>query len=192
MTQGIIRYILFLLAYVPIYFIAALKTIDTTTIDKCGVLLTFRQIALNNIIPISLVLISFLLIVYFKVYSRLTLKPKGNPLFTIKSIKSQHKEYITYLGTYILPFVALETKTVFDMAAVTFMFLNMGFIFSKTTLIYTNPTLAFFGYDIFEIETEDGKIYDCITKDNFSQNEKLIGIKLGANTFIISKWTNQH
>lgn len=192
MTQGIIRYILFLLAYLPIYFIAALKTIDPTTTDKCGVVLTFTQIALNNIIPISLALVSLLLIIYFKIYSRLTLKPKGNPLFTIKAIKTQHKEYITYLGTYILPFVALETPTFFDMAAVTFMFLTIGFIFSKTTLIYTNPTLVFFGYNIFEIETEDGNTYDCITKDSFSQNDKPKGIKLGTNTFIISKWTNQH
>lgn len=191
MTQGIIRYILFLLAYVPIYFIAALKTIDPTTTDKDGIALTFRQISLNNLIPISLILVSFLLIIYFKIYSRLTLKPKGNPLFTIKAIKPQHKEYITYLGTYVLPFVALETKTVFDMAAVTFMFLTIGFIFSKTSLIYTNPTLAFFGYDIFEIETEDGKIYDCITQDSFSQYDKPRGIKLGTNTFIISRWTNQ-
>jgi hypothetical protein len=190
MTQGIIRYILFLLAYVPIYFIAAFKTIDATTKDCYGAMLSCKQIALNNLIPISLFLVSFLLIIYFKVYSQLTLKPKGNPLFTIKTIKPQHKEYITYLGTYILPFVALETKTVFDMAALTFMFLTIGFIFSKTTLIYTNPTLAFFGYDIFEVETEEGKIYDCITKDTFSQNDKPRGIKLGTNTFIISKWIN--
>lgn len=190
MTQGIIRYILFLLAYVPIYLIAALKTIDPTTTDKCGFKLTSNQIALNNVIPILLVIVSFLLIIYFKIYSKLTLKPKGNPLFTIKTIKAQHKEYISYLGTYILPFVALETKTVFDMIAVTFMFLTIGFIFSKTKLIYTNPTLTFFGYDIFEIETEDGKTYDCITKDSLSTNDKPRGIKLGTNTFIISKWTN--
>lgn len=189
MTQGIIRYILFLLAYVPIYIIAALKTIDPTITDSCGVALTCKQIAINNLIPISLILISLLLITYFKIYSKLTLRPKGNPLFTIRTIKPQHKEYITYLGTYILPFVALETKTVFDMAAVTFMFLTIGFIFSKTTFIYTNPTLAFFGYDIFEIETEDGKTYDCISKDSFAENDKPKGIKLGTNTFIISKWT---
>src|SRR5690606_15419146 len=98
MTQGIIRYILFLLAYVPIYLIAALKTINPTTTDQCGVALPFKQIFLNNIIPTSLVLFSFLLIIYFKIYSRLTLKPKGNPLFTVKAIKPQHKEYVTYLG----------------------------------------------------------------------------------------------
>ncbi len=77
------------------------------------------------------------------------------------------------------------------MAAVTFMFLTIGFIFSKTNLIYTNPTLAFFGYDIYEIETEEGKMYDCITKDKFAANDKPKGIKLGTNTFIISKWTKQ-
>jgi hypothetical protein len=190
MTQGIIRYILFLLAYLPIYIIAALKTIDSSTTDKNGCLLNYQQIMFNNLIPISLVLLSVLLTLYFIIYSRLTLNPKGNPLFKIKTIKPQHKEYITYLGTYILPFVALETKTFLDMIAVTFMFLTIGFIFSKTTLIYTNPTLAFFGYDIFEIETEEGKTYDCITKDSFNVDDKPRGIRLGENTFIISKWKN--
>lgn len=192
MAQGFVRYILFLLAYVPIYIIAALKTIDSKTTDLKGCELPLKDIVSNNFIPIGLVLLSVILIIYFKVYSTMALKPKGNPIFKIKSIKPQHKEYVTYLGTYILPFVALETKTSFDMIAVTFMFLTIGYIFSKTTLIYTNPTLIFFGFDIYEIETEDGKIYDCITKETFNENDKPRGIKLGDKTFIISKWKNSN
>jgi hypothetical protein len=188
MTQGIIRYILFLLAYAPIYIIVALKTVDNQTLDKSGQSITKYQILLNNIFPISLIIFTIILILYFKLYSKFNLKPKGNPLFTIKSIKSQHKEYITYLGTYILPFISLETNTVFDVIAFIFMFLTIGFIFSKTTLIYTNPTLAFFGYDIYEIETDDGNTYDCITRDRFSAKDRPSGIKLGDNTFIISQW----
>ncbi|MGB0933710.1 MAG: anti-phage protein KwaA [Lishizhenia sp.] len=189
MNQSIIRYILFLLAYVPIYIITALKTTNTSLVNKDNIPLTFCEIASNNQIPIFLFTFSFLLIIYFFIYSRIALKPKGNPKFTIKEIKQQHKEYVTYLGTYILPFIALETKTTMDIIAVTFMFLTIGFIFSKTNLIYTNPTLAFFGYEIYEIETDKGKKYDCISKDIFSIGEKPKGIKLGINTFMISKWT---
>jgi len=192
MTQGFVRYILFLLAYAPIYIIAALKTIDKTVVDATGKRLTNNEILLNNIVPIFLVGFSILLVIYFLIYSKLSLRPKGNPIFKIKSIKPQHKEYVTYLGSYILPFVALETKTVFDMIAVTFMFLTIGFIFSKTNLIYTNPTLAFFGYDIYELETDKGEIYDCISKDTFIANEQPRGIKLGDKTFIISKWKNNN
>jgi hypothetical protein len=192
MTRGIIRYILFLLAYIPIYVIAALKTIDSTLTTNPGQPLSYRDIALNNIIPISLIALSVLLIIYFKIYSQLSLRPKGNPIFTIKTIAPQHKEYITYLGTYILPFVALETKTPFDMIAVAFMFLTIGFIFSKTNLIYTNPTLAFFGYDIYEIEDSAGNKYDCISKDTFKVEDRPRGIKLGDKTFIISIWKSNN
>lgn len=188
MNKAIVRYLLFLIAYIPIYIIAAIKTIDSRAIDALGQSMSFKEIALNNRMPISLVAFSIVLILYFKIYSWLALKPKGNPIFTIKKIKPQDKEYVTYLGTYLLPFVALETKTALDIIAVAFMFLTIGYIFSKTNLIYTNPTLAFFGYDIFEIETETGQKIDCISKEVFKIDEKPKGLKLGENTFIISKW----
>jgi hypothetical protein len=188
MNQKVIRYILFLLAYVPIYIITAIKTANTTLVNNIGLSYTNMEILSHNIIPLFLIILSLLLIGYFLIYSKLALKPKGNPKFTIKKIQQQHKEYVTYLGTYILPFIALETKTTMDIIAVTFMFLTIGFIFSKTNLIYTNPTLAFFGYDIYEIETEEGKKYDCISKDAFNTGDKPKAIKLGNSTFIISQW----
>jgi hypothetical protein len=192
MKQGLVRYLLFLLAYVPIYVIVALKTIDDRIIDKTKKLLSIKDILINNTIPVSLFLFSFVLIVYFLAFSRLSLKPRGNPIFKIKTVKIQHKEYVTYLGTYILPFVSLQSKGVYDMVAILFMFLTIGYIFSKTNLIYTNPTLVFFGYDIYEIETEDGKIYDCISKDKFIIGERPSGIRLGENTYIIKKWKNNN
>jgi hypothetical protein len=187
MRRGIVRYLLFLLAYIPIYIIAALKTINKDIFTPTGEYLPIKKIIYLNLIPLSLIILAILLVIYFKIYSRLALKPKGNPIFKISAISPQHKEYVTYLGTYILPFVAIETKTIFDVIAIVFMFLTIGFIFSKTNLIYTNPTLAFFGYDIYEVEDTNGNKYDCITKDVFSNGEMPRGIKLADKTFIISK-----
>lgn len=122
MLKGLIRYILFLLAYIPIYIIGALKNINPDLVDKEGTKLTIQQVLLNNCIPIAFICLTILLIIYFKIYSRLALSPKGNPIFTIKKISPQHKEYITYLGTYILPFVGMKTANIFDVFAVIFMF----------------------------------------------------------------------
>ncbi len=192
MTQGLVRYFLFLLAYTPIYIIAALKTAYTNIETSNFNYLCIKEIASYNLIPLCLLGLTIILSCYFFIYSRLALKPKGNPIFIIKSISPQHKEYVTYLGTYILPFVALEVNTILDMIAVVFMFLTIGFIFSKTNLIYTNPTLAFFKYDIYEVEDSNGNKYDCITKDIFLPGDRPKGLKLGDKTFIISQWKNKN
>ena len=94
---------------------------------------------------------------------------------------------MAYLGTYILPFIALKTTTIFDVLAVGLMFVTIGLIYSRTKLIYTNPTLIFFGFDIYEITDENGNLYDCISKDKLIEGQKVIGRKLGDNIFIIAK-----
>jgi hypothetical protein len=185
------RFILFLFAYIPIYIIAALKSIDPTLYNKYG-FIGMKAVFFNNKEAAALVLLSLVLLLYFKVYETLSLKASGNSILTIKNINSQNKEYITYLGTYILPFIALETKTVFDVLAYIFLFLTMGFVYARTNLIYTNPMLMLFKYEIFEvIDSEDEKLI-CITKDKLKSGDKPIGIALGEKTFILSKWKTEN
>lgn len=191
MRQSFVRFLLFLLAYIPIYLIAAIKSLDIRLIDTKGYAYNLRDILLNNILSILLLFLIVLLIIYFKSYFRLAIKPKGNPIFAIKSFKQQHKEYVTYLGTYILPFVAFKSQSFLDIISIIVMFLTIGYIYSKSNLIYTNPTLTFFGFDIYEVEDENNNKYDCITKDKFTVGDKPIGIKLGENTYIISKWKSE-
>ena len=187
MANGFVRYILFLIAYIPVYLIAALKSINDALTDDKGVPYSTNQIISNNWMPISLLIVSIVLILYFIFYSHFALKPKGTPLFTIKKITQQRKEYITYLGTYILPFIGLQASNIFDVMAVVLMFLTIGFIYCKTNLIYTNPTLVLFGFDIFEVETNDGYVYDCISKYAFNVGDKPTGRKIAENTLILEK-----
>lgn len=185
------RFILFLFAYIPIYIIAALKSINPALYNKYG-FIGIDGIIKNNIETTCLLILTISLLVYFKVYESLSLKASGNSILTIKSINSQNKEYITYLGTYILPFIALETKTVFDVLAYIFLFLTMGFVYARTNLVYTNPMLMFFKYEIYEItDTEDEKIV-CITKEKLKVGDKPKGIALGEKTYILAKWRKEN
>ena len=153
---------------------------------------SFYNTIKHNRTSIYLVLLVIFLLLFFYIYSRISLKAQGNPKFEIKEINTHNKEYITYLGTYILPFIALETKTVYDIAAYIILFITMGLIYVRTNLIYTNPMLLFFGYDLFEvIDAKNNKLV-CISKDQFKSGDKPIGIKLGENTYIISKWKKEN
>ena len=187
MRPSFIRFLLFLLAYLPIYIIGALKTIQRPLRDPDGNWLEWSFIWRNNIVPLFLVSLAVLLVLYFVIYFSKGIKPHGTPLFTIKEIKPQHKEYVTYLGTYILPFIALKSNSIFDIIAVALMFITIGIIYSKTKLIFTNPTLIFFGFDIYEVTDENGNTYDCISKNKLQTGDKVTGKKLGDNIFIIAK-----
>lgn len=188
----ITRFILFLFAYIPIYFILALKSFNSTVLTNKNGFNSLYHIFKHNYIPLFLVLLAVFLLLYFYIHSHFNLKSAGNPKFEIKSIQPQNKEYITYLGTYILPFIALETKTPYDIAAYVILFITMGLIYIRTNLIYTNPMLLFFGYDLYEVIDIKENKFVCITKDQFKSGEKPIGIKLGENTFIISKWKKEN
>jgi hypothetical protein len=186
------RFILFLFAYVPIYFILALKSFNENVLYTNNRFNSFYHIIKNNRTSISLILLVIILMLFFYIYSKISLKAQGNPKFEIKEISTQNKEYITYLGTYILPFIALETKTLYDIAAYIVLFITMGLIYVRTNLIYTNPMLLFFGYDLFEIIDNNNNKLVCISKEHFKNGDKPIGIKLGENTYIISKWKKEN
>jgi hypothetical protein len=194
MGQTLSRFILFLFAYIPIYFIVAFKSINPGIFSTDGSAKPLKEVVKLNAIPVLLIGLVIMLLLFFAIFQRIALRASGNPRFTIKSIGSQNKEYITYLGTYILPFVALETKTIFDVIAYVFLFLTMGYIYSKTTLVFTNPMLMFFGYELYEVTDTTDRKYVCIIKAKvkLKASDKPIGIKLGENTYLLSKWKKEN
>lgn len=193
MMNFLLKYYLFLLAYLPLYLIVAVKSLRKPFYDDCGGLLPITDLIESNLLSTLLLVFFFFLLFSFLIYTKLIFKAqKGNRLFKIAKIESQQEKYIEYLGTYILPFIALETKSVFDTIAFALMFLTLGYIYIKTNLIYTNPTLTFFNFNLIKVITEKDKTYDCLTRDNFGIGDEPTGNKLSQDTYIIRKWTAQN
>ena len=187
MTNSVAKFFLFLIAYVPIYFIAGLKSIDPNFYYECGDRMPISTIFWNNKFPIILFLLGIILILYFIYLSKTILNPKGTPLLTISEIKPFRKEYVTYLGTYILPFIGFSSNSVFDIIALILMFITIGLIYIKTDLIFTNPTLSLFGFDLFEVKDENDKNYIALAKDKLEKGDRPKGKKLSHNTLILKK-----
>jgi hypothetical protein len=57
-----------------------------------------------------------------------------------------------------------------NLVATAFLFLLIGFIYTKTNLLYANPTLALLGYYISLATFEDGEERTVISKGKLKKN----------------------
>jgi hypothetical protein len=88
----------------------------------------------------------------------------------ITRIRNSGIEYLSYLATYIIPFIGLKFNTWNNLLATSLLFTVIGFIYTKTNLLYANPTLALFGYYIFHATFEDGEERVVISKGKLKKN----------------------
>lgn len=99
---------LFFVSYIPLFFILAVQNLDDKLVDVNGVKFGISQILLNNILPIiffSLSVVSFLYyILFIKINGTAGFR---NPKKIIR-VKNSGVEYLSYLATYIIPFIGLK------------------------------------------------------------------------------------
>lgn len=171
MLKNVTLYALFLVSYIPLFVILAIQNVKTDLVSSVGVRLELSQILLNNLISIILLVISLLSLGYYFIFIKVNASAGFRSPKKILSIKNSGAEYLSYLATYILPFVGLKFDSIPNLAATALLFVVIGFIYTRTNLIYANPTLALFGYYIFSATFEDGLEKTIISKGKVKANE---------------------
>jgi hypothetical protein len=104
----------------------------------------------------------------------------------ITKIEDQNYEHLTFLTTYIIPFlrVKLEGK---DLVVTILLLIIIGAIFIKTNLFYKNPTLALLGYKLYKVDTEKSNGLIFISKENLKLGDKVHHILLNDNVYFVKK-----
>lgn len=104
----------------------------------------------------------------------------------ITKIEDQNYEHLTFLTTYIIPFlrVKLEGK---DLFVTILLLIIIGAIFIKTNLFYKNPTLALLGYKLYKVDTEKSNGLIFISKENLKLGDKVHHILLSDNVYFVKK-----
>ena len=64
---------------------------------------------------------------------------------TIKGVENISNNHLSFLATYILPFVTFDFNDNRNWIILIFMLVIIGIIYVKTNFFYTNPTLSLFG-----------------------------------------------
>ncbi len=62
-----------------------------------------------------------------------------------------------YLIVYIFPFIVFDYTDPFNIGAFLILFLAIGAVQVRSNKLYANPVLAFFRYNIYKVEDDNGK-----------------------------------
>lgn len=183
--RKIIQILLFIISYAPLYLILFFQNLNDD-IYKKG---TYEFIGFEELIKLNITSISFLLLIvvsislYF-VFFKIILK-SASEKFTIAEVKSNNVEHLSYLATYILPFVGLKFDSWQSILATIALFYVLGHIYIKTNMILTNPTLTFFKYAISTTIDSNGKTKLIIHKGEIQKNIEINLIPLIENIYIL-------
>jgi len=73
----------------------------------------------------------------------------------ITKIHNVNFESVTFLATYIVPLACIDLDKERSCLMLVTILILIGWIYIKTNLFYTNPTLAIWGYHIYKINAEN-------------------------------------
>lgn len=144
----------------------------------------------TNIIPtISIIIVLLGFIFYF----RFKYIIGGNHSLPekITKIENVNWEHLTFLTTYVIPFVTFNFNEERNGLIFFLLLLIIGLIYVKTNMFYTNPTLALLGYQIYKISTTNRENIIIISKGTLKESDWIKSKLLSDNIYIANKTTNQ-
>jgi hypothetical protein len=143
------RLILFLSSYAPLFLIIALRGWHES-----------RSLALG------LVTVAVISVVVLFVFLRNAQKLAQDKI-QISSVASRDGDAMSYIVTYLLPFLAVKLNDLTDIASLGIVLFVIGLLYVNSNMIYTNPVLNIAGYHIFEIQDGGGKKTALICKRSY-------------------------
>jgi len=100
-------------------------------------------------------------------YVHYWLPRKAEIPITAERVTPRDSEAVSYLLFYLFPFLDVNLQSLSESAPMIVLLLVMSIIYINSNMMYVNPMLNLFGYHIFEVENEDGKVYGLISRDKY-------------------------
>ena len=143
------RLVLFLSSYAPLFLILAMKSWKD-----------------SRSLSIGLAAVASAAVVILYIFLRTAQKLSPGKI-TAASVVSRDGDTMSYIVTYLLPFLAVNLKDPMDMVSLGILLLVICLLYVNSNMIHTNPMLNIAGYHIFEIEDADGKRTALISKRSY-------------------------
>jgi len=143
------RLILFLSSYSPLFLIIAIRGWH----DNWHLAVALSCVAIASVI----VLFLFLHTVHNLAADKVA----------ISSVASRDGAAMSYIVTYLLPFLAVNLNDIADITSLGIVLVVIGLLYINSNLIYTNPVLNIAGYHIFEIKDDEGKTIALISARSY-------------------------
>lgn len=173
MPNLLTKLILFASSYLPLWIIFAVQLYTRQNVIGMYITLGFTILCFSG-------LLLFLRIV------------RGiNPLtFKIATLHRRDGEAMSYIVTYLLPFIALPSCKIGDLLSLGIFLVVLAVLYVNSDMIHINPVLNLLGWHVYEIEDEKGHIYTFLSKRRFMRNEEIDAVRIGEDLFVFTNRDN--
>lgn len=116
---------------------------------------------------------------------------RGAPLLPkkVQRVEDIHSETLAFLASYIVPLACLDMDKSRSLLLLFLLLVLIGWIYVKTNLFYTNPTLSILGFKIYKVNTESLNDIIIITKQPLSVGDWMLPRKVNGNVYFAKKTT---
>lgn len=146
----------------------------------------FWQLVSTNIVAtVSLCVLLLGMVFYWK----FEFKTKGATSIPVEisNVEDVNYEHLTFLTTYIIPFISLDLSKPGYPIALAVLLIVTGIMFVKTDKFYANPSLAVLGYKLYsaQVSKRTGTTVKAIiiTKDRLHHGSKIEYLELDERVF---------
>lgn len=145
------KLLLFFSAYFPLFLILCVK--NNTIFANVGLYWQTKTFWML-LIPLFLSVISSFIFVMFFLFQ---FNKSSDDEFELLSYADTAPQSISYILTYIIPFLDFNLGNRFDILCIYILLFIIGLIYVNTDMIYTNPLLYALGYNAFDVELKDSE-----------------------------------
>src|SRR5579885_2003308 len=96
----------------------------------------------------------------------------------VKQIQRRDGEAMSYIVTYLIPFLAVPFSTWQEGVALSIFFAVLAVLYVHSNMIHINPMLNLSGYHLYEVTVEDGGVYTLITRRRVGRADSPSVVKL--------------
>ena len=183
---------------VKLYIISLWFLFFILLILKADIPICFKQnsefIGVNELISsnkVSLFALFMMILGAFYYFSFNRAFTKGATLLPKKiiAIKNLNSDTLSFLATYLIPLACYDMDKPRSFIVLMVLLLLIGWIYIKTNLFYTNPTLAVLGFKVYMIDTDGTKEMIVVIKETLKKGDYILPRQIDDKIYYSKKST---
>ena len=163
------RVLLFLSSYAPLFVILGIRN----SFGNPGISIGLFVLATLSVVG---------LIAYLAVARKL-----GHHDVSVQRATSWDSEAMSYVITYLLPFLGLDSSNRADQVSLAVFLLVVAVLYISSNLIHMNPMLSILRFRILEIDHDDGQRSILITRRSYIQTGTCIAVVSLSDSILLEK-----
>jgi hypothetical protein len=178
------RWVMFFSSYIPLLLVLCVLLIDRQPVWMLNVF-SFTHIvswASTCIFFFTILLFALMMSYYF-----IVLKRRPGELRVVESIQARDSDTLSYIATYLLPFVVFPLDTKRQIISLIIVVFVLGFVYISSNMIYINPILNMLGFHLYELTLKEEKIPHILIsrrKTGFEHPEEITLVGVYGDVFL--------